>query len=536
MGEDSEARVCRVLLGLIPRLVIGCVFVDGRQIGFLGTFEKTFSFKRGEYNRIIKRISDDLYQLDPPTRIHAEKVLAAKSYPLRRDFEDSYAVTLVDSDSLLLIPCSEIFRTFYAPTRDFALTFGHGPWEQSSARLGSPDQVYTASDRNWRIKLRRKVAAAQIPLLANLLCHPYGRKAANGIYASLFNGQPSARIWAGVPFPADDFNITARCVALPRTHHERWLVTQIIRFLWPYQGVRIEHYPERVVGHGSDGAENRQRDQVVRKRFLDVDRDANLEVTSDDDPGSVGGAPNMYAPSAIVRNPPEVSKVESTSESTGSGRSIRSDLVAVGSFSSGPEGGSASVGPINYQATSLDVEGHLFSRLAALFDDLQDSGALKSWRVVQPTASGYLRGNFSVWPFPTIYTATNRVFTWPLIDADRPYLKRTALICQVYLENKSFYFLEIEPRHSEEHFRSLLFWCGVEKISHVVTELLTIAATHRGIWPKQLPGISENFHWKTWKHQYLRDKGNDESGQMRPFNAASALDAMQRIAAEISPG
>ncbi len=192
--QRREFSTIQVLAGAVTGLTIGTVFQNGLRVGLLKAEEVSFSFgvtDDGHRSAILPlRSNPDLSP--PPHWWSPRRVLRRRPRPLLPPasyalpgFDDVLGLLVRDDTRMVLLPCFEIFRAFYAAHQDVALALLSGPWDVTWHEVANPDHTGILDDNVWQIGLRRRIRNKDAPTLANLILNPYGRKAANDIHAHL---------------------------------------------------------------------------------------------------------------------------------------------------------------------------------------------------------------------------------------------------------------------------------------------------------------------------------------------------------------
>jgi hypothetical protein len=529
--EEVRRRI-PILTGAIPGLAIGTVFQNGIRTGELPLATRKFSFVKSAGYSEIHRTADES-PLDPPEWWKKENytysIINKRQYPLG-DFSSSYCVVLNNGKHTLVLPCHEVFRSFYAPHRLMALALTSGPWEQTWRNVARPEEtLIREDDRLWQVGLRKDIKDAFAPLIGNLLLTEFGRSQANSIYTNFLtemNGR--ARIKTAIPFDWDRLNLTVRCISL-HTNPDKYLVTEIVRMEWLG--------PEKIwVVRDNDGRTGSNPIAVdLPEPFLNKNRnqisaldEEPISVNSDEDPDQASTAVDFSTAGAIWDNPPKIEKTEKIEsyKYEGSPRQGENEALSSSSPGIGTFGGTDSA-IAQYQTRERRDLSSRFWETTDLLDRLNDDGQIDGWKFLTPPRPR-LVGNLPTWELPRkILDGTGQLRTprWALMEDGS---RRTALVCEILYSNRSIYWIELEVRPTEGGFRSLLFICDDNKSLDLVKALLHIAVQKKGKWPDGERLASDLGAEKivTWKHSYGR--GN-LSKKDKKLQTKSALKTINRF-------
>lgn len=290
--SDQVPFVARVLVGALPSIRIGYVYRDRKRVGVLPSQELSLgdALSKGEesakYGRNI--------QLD--TVISKDRKFPIKAVPTSQLHLDhsvrfrSGVLIVEDSTSGIefLIPRSLIFRTFYARSTYLASVFTTGIWREVIGKVLLLDKEFAGNrtqeledPRRFHVVMQRGMRKVDAASVALLHFYPYGRAAADALYAPMLKAQNDAAFggdfsWysnAQIPMDSDLGPYRGRVMGYYLTPHKSrrprrtFLVTSFLGLSLP------RDFPE-------------MGDILVN----DGNRDGDLEQT--DGPRPYGGAPD----------------------------------------------------------------------------------------------------------------------------------------------------------------------------------------------------------------------------------------------------
>jgi len=100
-----------------------------------------------------------------------------------------------------LIPRSLIFRTFYARSTYLASVFTTGIWEETVGKVLYLDEKFAGNrtreledPRCFHLVMQRRMRKADAASVALLHFYPYGKAAANALYAPMLKAQNEAAL------------------------------------------------------------------------------------------------------------------------------------------------------------------------------------------------------------------------------------------------------------------------------------------------------------------------------------------------------
>jgi len=166
-GEGADA-VVRVHPGDLPALSPGLLVHDGKRVGWLGLEERTFCFDTGQASDPTAcRASSPAARPEFWSDKLPWTVLPASAYPLG-GFDHGRCVVIHDGPKQLVLPCSEIFRFFFAPETLAANALLSGPFDSVRNSLLNPEWTGPRDDGSYQVGLRSGLTCRSAASLANL--------------------------------------------------------------------------------------------------------------------------------------------------------------------------------------------------------------------------------------------------------------------------------------------------------------------------------------------------------------------------------
>lgn len=494
-GERADA-VVQVHPGDMPALSPGQLVRDGKRVGWLKLEERTLCFDTG--------------QASDPTACRAGSpaarpkfwsdeipwtVLPESAYPLG-GFDHGRCVVVHDGQKQLVLPCSEVFRFFFAPETLTANALLSGPFELVLNRLINPEWTGQRDDGSHQVGLRAGLTGRSAASLANLANG--GRAAANRLFRLLRKGADTmhdpggaGRIEAGIPYAWTRMRIRVRGLQLypdlqARGVLDKFLGLVIVDVAWPVPPAGMPpHVHYRLDNNNSEHPDGPPPDPTLsagtRGRPVAAP-DGGLEETAAEPPG-IGSEPTfLEVPAAVIEGGPTVSRMPL--EAGGPSRRTRRirAIEPVPTVSSGtPQPGSTGAATLRHEEGEPAAEAGP-SRFAALVAALDGAvgrpsadGGIESWEPVAPgEAQRSWREGLPVWPFPARDLETGTALRWCNLFPGI-YRARTALVVAISTQGHTVHWLEIELRAEERGYRSVVFTTAGPAAAAVPSLLLAIA-------------------------------------------------------------
>ena len=547
---DRDVRTSYALIGSTPGLTIGTVFRDGVRVGKLKAEEIALEFDRTRSEANIKLAVEPSATAFP---LWKNAALAYHLIPKTRyglpGFSRGCCLVIHDAGQAAVIPCFEVFRSFYAPHGDIALALTRGVWKTEWKMVANPDDTLVLSDGAWQIGLRRRIRNEHAPLLANLIHNPVGFEAASEIFGSLLRSrqtpaqgpppgeqvvqveQPSPSrasqtlfpLRARIPFEWDKLAIKARCVRW-RTNPDYWFVFDITEITWPdapFVAGRIDYDRDNSGRTGRDQAVSSQVRPFLRVMSeLNLDEGQPVPVTADEDPRPE--PTSVFFPvagPAWVNIPPlrpVLKPLSFTYENIQ--RLTRSEPAVQASAGSQGSAQSDSI-RAQYVSTEMSPLPHCFGQVLVALAQLERDGEVAGWSIACPPCDRVeYRGGILAWPV----SGKKEKKAWCWIDRPKK-RRRAALVCEIRLDGTTLLWLDLETRSSERGFCALLWHPPDRDWDAAITGLLRIAVKKRGVWlsrdemaeSTKIPSIQK------WRHSH------DREDQAR-LNLKSLLSALKK--------
>lgn len=516
-GQPTK-KILRMSVGMAPRLVLGAVFEDGVQVGYLPFQEIAFTVPATPpQTQVLKAL--DLFPGNAPpdwNSSHPFRILNRFDYNLDQFAYSSCIVSR--AERTLILPCWEAFRAFYARETVLANKLVSGSWESSLNDLIRRENTAIDSEGRWQIHLKNGISDASAFLLANLILNPVGRRLANQIHDVHGHSQKRSRP-IRTPFPfCDPIDIKVRCL---RLRHEPpiYLGMQITEATWPgpIDIVVLRDQAAQL----TDGSSQAEATPQPRTR-IPRPPDQPIPIDSDHTPdGSTDSA--RFTPIGISwRNEPQIHRERRISTGSSGRFMVTCDELSAQAAAPGPEGsGTKGFANADYQAEPKGKHNR-FEELARALNQLQRDKSIVAWRAVPSVAGQGKRGDHPVWTFaPVRLPKQNRYSNWTFLE---PAGTRSALVCEIIVDSCDLYWLEIELKRANEGYQSFLFRLkdGVG-LAPVVERLMQAVAEAYGNWGRLTDdsNITDGIAYcRTWVHSYI---GN-ELNTARLLNAIKSCD------------
>ena len=496
-GLDAAGTLVRVHAGDIPALSPGLLVRDGKRVGWLGMEERTFAFDGDTASDPIAR--RDASPAQRPAFWKAGipwTVLPASNYPVGDGFGHARCVVVHDGVLQLVLPCSEVFRFFYAPETRVADVLLRAPFDIVEHRVLNPEWTGPRSDGSFQVGLRSGLTGRSAASLANLSLG--GRAAARRLTRLMAPGGANAAvpaeagmIEAGIPYDWTRMRITVRGLQLypdlrARGALDKFLVMVIVGVAWP---VPPRDVPGQVhfrldnnnTAPGGDGQPPDPPRPAGPRNVPVATEGGDLGETADEPPRIGAEATFVAVPTAMVeggpevlRMPPEAGRLPRRSQVVASPEDV--DRVS----SAEQQTGSAGVGALRYvQGDSGEEDGApRFAALANRLGELRAERLIESWTPLDPgDAMRAVREGMPVWPFPGLdpeRRGRSKALLWSSLFAGVR-CARTALVAEISVEGRTAYWLEIELRPGERGYRSVVFTTTGPASAVIPAVLLAIA-------------------------------------------------------------
>lgn len=542
----SGHRIAPVSIGNISELAIGGIYHRGVRVGSMGLEEKNFEFDLVQTPPRIVRFYDTC--LEPPWWWDREKytyrVVNRKEYRIPTD--GSWAVMLATQDEslILLIPCHEVFRYFYAYRSMMARALISGPWESNKSLIVNPERTFVREDGDWQVVLRSGMTEDSASDAANLVLHPDGHRAAKRIFSALSEDGIPWHVRAEIPFAPHKLRFRCKVLPLRNDDYKKLLCTQIVSVVWPHTA------PIHFIRENDPRAGNQVHDTddpvPYQGSGLDLSGwdDHHIENTSWEDPTFMGPAITHPSPGSRWIGLPLVRKMTKQESYRYRRRIVDPDLVPADSTSArDPSHGNSAttVGSFDMIADGMEHLVERFNKVFQLFDRLKGRGYFQRWDVVPPPSGKvrHLLEGEPVWPLPTRAINEHGKTTrrpWAIVNrpTQRP---RCVLITRLTMaQGQRLYWLEVEPSIPGEQeglmrseittskargFRSLILSTQQDhqKTESILNAALYLCVQVRAIWPesKSIVRFTGADLATCWTHYSLR------SGDLSVDSACAAI-------------
>lgn len=504
-GRGDAGMLVRVHVGDMPALSPGLLVRDGKRVGWLDMEERTFAFDRNT-------ASDPLAcrRGSPAERPAFWKagipwnVLPASKYPLGHVLEQARCIVVHDGVHQLVLPCSEVFRFFYAPETLAADVLLRAPFDLVKDKLLNSEWTGPRPDGSFQVGLRSGLTGRSAASLANLVLG--GRAAAERLRRMMVPGAVTASdavdagmIEAAIPYDWTHMRIKVRGVQLyPELRRsgalDKFLAMVIVGVVWPVPPVGVPkqvHY--RLDNFNTERGEGDTPPHLPHpagaRSLPAATQGGDLEETADDPSGIGTEATFVEVLAALVEGGPEVFRMPlEAGRMPCRSKVIKTSGTADRVSAADQQRGSAGVGALRHVQAEPDAEDEAsvvrsrFAALAARLEELRTVSLIESWAPVDPgPAMRAVREGMPVWPFPGVDAETKRKLRWSNL-LPGVYRARTALVVAISVGGRMAYWLEVELRPDEAGYRSVVFTTE-EPVVAVVPFVLLMVARAGGMAP-----------------------------------------------------
>lgn len=518
-ASSTQTRAIRLFTGYIPRLVLGTVFRDGVEVASLPL--ETMQINDLAVRLETLGVMDELAR-KPKWWTYPYRVINRRDYDLAGCLR-SHAVVVASSDTTLVLPCHEVFRTMYAPFSGAAIALTSGPWEITKSRVIEPTNTGVRADGRWQIVLRTKTQDKFAHVLANLCLSDAGREGANGIYTTFLESDGPGYMKVPMPFNISKLKLQVRGIWLD-SDPRKFLALQISSMNWP---VDIETVYQRT-NSGEKGVIQTpvEKPKPYSKRGTEpsADIDGFINANSMEDPSAYAASTTFSLPSMQWCNLPSLKKEEKLESFIYAGASVDRQERCLTSVAAGTEWyGESSSGPATYSQDRRDASLR-FVEVVDMLDRLRADGEIEHWKCVPHPKPRLVVGGLPVWHFPTKVSGAKKPPGFCYLGRKNKRL-RSALLCEIHYRGSATYWLDIEVDQSGGGFRSMVFSVSAPDLAESIYQILEVAALNRGVWPKAEEIVARTGVASVglWIHSYIGRKSLNESRRLNEVRALSVI-------------
>jgi hypothetical protein len=552
-GPAPEFIFRRILVGALPAVCIGNIYINGKKAGQLPTGTSQFVMLPGMSDTVECTVGQEVTRpvgYDPHARyrtLNQFEYSGLYDHTLQNVFFSRSRLVLFTRRSganldTFIIPRTTIFKAFYACHTELANAFCRGPWSMTFSDVimeiettGSLKTEVDPTTGAWNIILRTLVQDEYAGLLAALYFDPYARATAESIHAMSMadrGGKPRAPWYASakIPFQARFEPLMLNLKYLPlrvwRYRDEentlctarKFLVTDICGSTWP------SHYP--VVAHSRTNSGTRGREVEVvglpppfagvrpakdgdDQTVIRADIDANAESSTTFIPGNTW---------TWLDHGPVYKALEKDRSKRYEGTAPASEDEDEGAeVSPGARTREKDALPKGEVKTVVRSSNDRFAMIISALNTLVEEGFLGSLTVVRarrPAQAGERNGS-ACWKFIDEWSIQQKMPPgrgWRTVY-DKPRDRRSAhwrcaLILQVQFQNFRYHLIEIEAASTDTYVSLLLKVREPEKVE-VIETVLDIIAEAEGRWlserfSKFFPDDDVGFY--CYQHHYNKDR------------------------------
>lgn len=527
--SNAQARLVTQSAGAIPSLYIGSLWQSqsllvGSRIPSSPSVELEIeaqsawqSFRAGDTKERGERKQDWINPSDYPLKISSIGARNVAAY-------HAWVVPMRTTDGReVVIPCYEIYRAFYAGSSELAWRLLTAPWTKISHHFVNAYELTETDDGHGELVVDPVLGIGRgvMPFLGALILSEAAKQSVNRVYADLINealmdGEHKAWIRAVPPFLNQRFRIRAHVQALDS--RDGLLVLKIDRATFPIDIARISyledvHLPEQQKDEEKDEQRSNSPETLdAEENPVHVGRSGTRRPSSRRMRLSLGKEFWLEGPELkkAIRKTRRMPSQEEKGEEAHSQIPLAVGLGGPGDYKS------AKPGSIEYHDKVENVERMaamqaLFARLTGQVIDTCDEWALVGQIVVEGRT-------FCALPHDT---KDDVIKAWALGfggDDDTPRLVWVVRLC---ISGQIVYWIEVEHVKNDEHYCSLAFKMlgSAELDANVLSQLLSVCVSSRGIWPKHAPdSLAQKLHWVKARHHA------DDQGGLRSITLTNRLD------------
>lgn len=499
-------------IGAITLFPIGACFRQQQRVPRVGAGPSTvLSLKvpeRWEIRRAIEK--------DPQS---GQFLISSYDLPLKftsrrgeeiRGFDAPLVIAETTDGRRVVIPCSEVYRAFYAGSSDLAHAHFRQPWSKAKKRflVQSAASLNRDGSWDWHLDLEKNVP----PSIARYLCWlefiPGAATLASQTHTSIVNQlQLRQQAWlrAVPPISSGTLWIQSQTIALHRSNAV--LVTQIRDFRPDVRVAKITcTIAERVIPSGaSNEAAKTATDKPSRKpRRLGKPGDRRktqryFELSGD--PMDWIGLPR-----------PEVTARRTRGDGS-RGPSQVSEISVPVTVSVGESSDKDGAQPAA-QLTPAEVErlSNRFQEVVLTLDKLLTSNEITRWiylPIYHPVQDKY-----SSFPESLVTNDSLKVARWCQVDGRM----RVALILQIEIRERTVYWIEIEPVPRGYKGLAIETLDGSPLDEVTVSNILEDCAVLTGVWSESLGSSARPLIATAERHDYLEGGGLSHNMFRRAFH------------------
>lgn len=516
-NKDQTVEVFKphpVMPGTLPLLYIGAIFHKKRRVGELPTRRKRLELLNGGQEGSEVRLGEKIPA--PPRWL--EKVphyllnkyeYSMVSYKMPR----SRCLVIRRGNTTYVIPCTTIFKTFYACHTELAKAFCNGPWPNRLqdviclSDLESGLKTEIESSGQWNVILQTLVPDRFAELLALYYFDPFAKACAESIYSKSMQdrgGRMQAPWYASAQIPfkpsMKKLRLDLRGFQLRSwkykdeegvdVEREKFLVTEIVASTWPdyIPEIGYERLNSGQVGATQTKVEGRK---PYKKTPEGQPSNSDFEVDGTQDAAASSSTTHMNAAEFGWLNPPKKRKLKKISSKR---------YTDLGGPPPSPKSGSkVSTGEHTHQQdTQGKGEAEIifrepekrFDHIFQVLESLTKNNFINSMQVYSCSLPGkqIRRGNHDCWSF--IDEASRKYGyrprrSWRLAEYDAENFKnckyRSALVMKLEIGSKPHYWIEIECKGKEGGFRSPLLSNVNGNASEILMAAMEIIVTEKGV-------------------------------------------------------
>ncbi|MGP9641521.1 hypothetical protein [Halomonas sp. AOP42-A1-14] len=398
----SEEILVRAHTGIVPELVLGTIYKNGRLIGRANAQTININADLTDNSSRIVKANDIMPER--PSWWKDEfpyRWIGQSEYNLGKDFSNSYCVVIQQAQSTYIIPCHEVFRALMAPSSEFALALTTGPWATTRERIVNIQKTGTISDDEWLVILRKRIKDKFADNAANLTISEHGIQAANAIYANALRATGESYIYAGIPFLVNNFKFSVRAVQI-QSEPNKYLCLEIISATWPFSNLTIHHGRDNSGETGKDTIDSDKDKPWPNGSQNNSSPNDDLAISSKEDPAANSGLDEISSLGVAWKNKPELKKIEkevSYKYLTGKVTPIENQFFKYGT-SGLPTHGNTETKEVSAEQVGQTNMPYRFLQLKKMLNLLRNKKIISNLFCYQPQEGGLFRDNILTWPLP----------------------------------------------------------------------------------------------------------------------------------------
>ncbi|ASK21211.1 hypothetical protein [Halomonas sp. N3-2A] len=530
----SEEILVRVHTGMVPELVLGSIYKNGRLIGRANA--QTIHINADLTDKSTRIVKAKDIMLERPSWWKDEypyRWIGQSEYSLGKDFSNSHCVVIQQAQSTYIIPCHEVFRALMAPSSQFALALTTGPWATTMENIVNTQKTGKISDNEWLVVLRKRIKDGLADHAANLTISEHGKQTANAIYANFLKTTGESYIYASIPFLVKNFRFSVRSVQI-QSEPKKHLCWEIISATWPYSNLTIHHHRDNSGNTAKDIIESDKSEPwSSANQNNNASKDDEVSISSKEDPAANSGLDEIFSLGVDWKNKPELRKIEK--EVSYKYLSGKVTPIEKKDFKHGTSGltthGITVTKEVSAEQVAQKNMPYRFIQLRRMLELLHENKIINNLHCYQPQQGGLFRDNILTWPLPKRvideHQKEHKRGKWVTLTG---LVRRSILVYHFEYNAEKIFLLEIECRENEGGYCTLLLKIAEDNYQETIKRVINHIAFYRGNLKSAERKIRASrgvLDMKTWVHAYY--KKQNSSSFIKPLNHVSFTNALKTL-------